>query len=139
MSDAAAPGRGRGRGRDANDVVVILWRDIPAQVNGQRGRERRQILLPDKFQRAIDRAKRKAGIYTAHEDIAQWTRVTSAVEGDAFDAAERRAEELDAQYSTAYLGRLAYAGGLISSLASDPTAPEQLAALEELDENGDDA
>ena len=44
----------------AGEVVVILWRDIPAQVNGQLGRERHQVLLSPKFQRAVDRAKRKA-------------------------------------------------------------------------------
>ena len=54
--------------RGGAEVVTIMWRDIPAQVNGQRGRERHQVALSAKFQRAIDRAKRKAGIVTADED-----------------------------------------------------------------------
>ena len=62
--------------RATRDVVVIMWRDIPAQVNGQDGRERHQVLLSDKFQRAIDRAKRKAKIVTAQEDVAQWRRIS---------------------------------------------------------------
>jgi len=53
------------------EVVTIFWRDIPAQVNGQDGRDRHQVLLSSKFQRAVDRAKRKAGIYTAEDDITQ--------------------------------------------------------------------
>ena len=60
-----------GRRGGAGEVVTIFWRDIPAQVNGQAGRQRHQVLLSAKFQRAIDRAKRKAKIYTAEEDVAQ--------------------------------------------------------------------
>ncbi|MEI2706057.1 MAG: virulence factor [Ilumatobacteraceae bacterium] len=131
MTDHASPRR---RGRESNEVVVILWRDIPAQVNGQRGRERRQILLSEKFQRAIDRAKRKAGIYTAHDDISQWQRVTTAVNGDAFDAAQTRADELEADYSSVYLGRLAFAGGFIAQMNDESVARADLAALEELDD-----
>ncbi|MEO6571100.1 MAG: virulence factor, partial [Ilumatobacteraceae bacterium] len=64
------------RGGPGGMVVTISWRDIPAQVNGQSGRDRHQVILSNKFQRAIDRAKRKADIYTADEDIAQWSRVS---------------------------------------------------------------
>ena len=67
------------RERGGSEVVTIYWRDIPAQVNGQNGRERHQVLLSSKFQRAVDRAKRKAGIYTAEEDIAQWHRTSDGL------------------------------------------------------------
>jgi hypothetical protein len=93
------------------EVVVILWRDIPAQVNGQVGRERHQVLLSDKFQRAVDRAKRKARIHTAQEDVAQWRRESRAVEGDAAAAAHAEADRLEAAYSADRLGKLAFAGG----------------------------
>ncbi len=76
--------------RNGSEVVVILWRDIPAQVNAQIGRERHQVLLPDKFQRAIDRAKRKAKIRTAHEDVAQWRRISRPLDGDGPAAAQGR-------------------------------------------------
>ena len=98
------------RDKSAAEVVTIYWRDIPAQVNGQRGRERHQLLLSSKFQRAVDRAKRKAGIYTAEEDIAQWRRVSVACD-DHVLAAEAQAAALEAEYSKEYLGKLAYAGG----------------------------
>ncbi|NCZ90600.1 MAG: hypothetical protein EBY93_06675 [Actinobacteria bacterium] len=51
--------------RGGNAVVIIKWRDIPAQVNAQMGRERHQVVLSAKFQRAIDRAERpldRAGV-----------------------------------------------------------------------------
>ena len=97
--------------RGDGEVVVILWRDIPAQVNGQVGRERHQVLLSDKFQRAVDRAKRKAKIHTAQEDVAQWRRESRPAEGDVAAAAEAEAERLEAAYSPERLGTLAFAGG----------------------------
>jgi len=92
-------------------VVVISWRDIPAQVNGQAGRDRHQVLLSAKFQRAIDRAKRKARIVTAQEDVAQWRRVTLPAADDPAGAAEREAARLEDAYSTARLGTIAFGGG----------------------------
>ena len=97
--------------RAANEVVVIRWRDIPAQVNGQAGRHRHQVLLSDKFQRAIDRAKRKARIDTAQEDVAQWRRTSLPLDGDAVAAAEAEAARLEGDYSTERLGKIAFAGG----------------------------
>jgi hypothetical protein len=124
-----------GRRNAAVSLVTIYWRDIPAQVNGQSGRERHQVVLPGKFQRAIDRAKRKANIYTADEDIAQWHRVTEAVDGDIVEAAETRAAQLDEQYTREHLGKLAYAGGFVADIVDGPVDREELLALEELDES----
>lgn len=125
------------RGRGGNEVVIIYWRDIPAQVNGQRGRERSQIVLPERFQRAVDRAKRKAKIYTAHEDIAQWRRQTVHVDDDPFAAAERVAAELEAEYTSQRLGRLAFVGGLEADLAEVADQPIDRRELRELEELGE--
>ncbi len=124
MSDAPAPtgeseagastvGRAgrRGRGSDVAQIIVIFWRDIPAQVNAQRGREREQVILSAKFQRAIDRAKRKANIYTAHEDIAQWRRVSRPCTDDLAAQAGAEAELLEDTYTKEHLGRLGFLGG----------------------------
>jgi hypothetical protein len=125
----------------AAEVVTIFWRDIPAQVNGQAGRERHQVLLSAKFQRAVDRAKRKAGIYTAEDDIAQWRRTSTASDGDAAAvaaAADAEAARLEAEYSREYLGKLAYAGGFAADVAEHDIDRTELLALEELDEELDD-
>ena len=58
----------------ANQLVVISWRDIPAQVNAQAGRRRHQVVLDERFQQAIDRAAMVAGKKTAHEYVAEWRR-----------------------------------------------------------------
>lgn len=116
------------------EIVTVFWRDIPAQVNGQLGRDRHQIVLPAKFARAIDRAKRKAGITTADQDVAQWARTTivCAHKTDVAAEATAEADRLIAAYSTEYLGRLAYAGGFVSSLADGVPDRAALLDLEEL-------
>jgi hypothetical protein len=119
-------------------VVTIFWRDIPAQVNGQVGRERHQVMLSAKFQRAVDRAKRKANIYTAEEDIAQWRRTTVACDGDVVAAADAEAERIEAAYSKEYLGKLAFAGGFADQVAASNVDRAELLALEELDDDDDD-
>ena len=121
--------------RGSNEVIVIMWRDIPAQVNAQMGRERKQVQLAEKFQRAIDRAKRKAHIYTAEEDIAQWRRVSLPLVGDMTEAAQREADRLDTEYSRERLGKLAFAGGFEADVKDDEFTNQQLLDLEELEEN----
>lgn len=120
-------------------VVTIYWRDIPAQVNGQSGRDRHQVVLSNKFQRAIDRAKRKAKIYTAEEDIAQWRRETSPCDGDVAVAADAEATRLEREISREYLGRLAYAGGFAADIDQHAVDRGELLALEELDDESTDA
>jgi hypothetical protein len=123
----------------APSVVTIFWRDIPAQVNGQAGRDRHQIVLSAKFQRAIDRAKRKADIYTAEQDIAQWRRTTVACDGDVAAAAAAEAARLEAGYTREYLGKLAYAGGHEIDVDGADVDRAALLALEELDDPHDGA
>jgi len=120
--------------RGGNSVVINKWRDIPDQVNAQMGRDRYQVVLSAKFQRAIDRAKRKANIYTAEEDIAQWSRDSLPLEGTLAEAAQKVADEIEAKYSRQHLGVLAYAGGFEKDIEQLTVAAKDLAALEELEE-----
>ena len=124
--------------RTGNEIVVILWRDIPAQVNAQSGRARQQVPLSSKFQRAIDRAKRKAGIDTAHEDVAQWRRESRPCTGDPLDEATAEAQRIEHVFGRERLGRLAYAGGWERDVAANHISAADLAALEELDEDADE-
>jgi hypothetical protein len=123
------------RGGAGPTLVTIYWRDIPAQVNGQSGRDRHQVVLSGKFQRAIDRAKRKADIYTAEQDIAQWRRVSSTCDSDYAAAAEAEASRLELEYSRQYLGRLAFAGGFVADIDDADVDRVALLALEELDDD----
>ena len=94
----------------ANHVVVIMWRDIPAQVNAQAGRQRVQVPLSDKFERAIDMAKRKGKIVTAHEDVAQWHRVTLPCGDDLAAGANAEAARLEVEFPKDRLGKIAFRG-----------------------------
>ena len=93
------------------------------------------MLLSDKFQRAVDRAKRKAHIYTAHEDIAQWRRESQPCEGDLAKAAVALAGRIEQEYTRDRLGLLAFAGGWEADVGADRVRAAELAALEELDED----
>ncbi len=126
--DAAPRSARRGRGAESPQIIVISWRDIPAQVNAQQGRDRQQVILSGKFQRAIDRAKRKAKIYTAHEDIAQWSRASRPCGLDLAAEALAEATLLENRYTKEHLGRLGFLGGW---------EPENKPADEVLDESDD--
>ena len=128
VSEDEGPARRRGRGNESAQIIVISWRNIPAQVNAQKGRDRSQVILPAKFQRAIDRAKRKAHIYTAQEDIAQWNRVSRPCTDDLAMEAAAEAGRIEVQYSINHLGRLGFLGGW---------EPENKPADEVLDESVD--
>ena len=126
-------------GRGGRELIVIYWRDIPAQVNAQEGRDRHQVVLGGKFQRAIDRAKRKAGIYTADEDVAQWRRESRPIEGDLAAEAQSVADAIEREYRRERLGLLAYYGGWEADVVSrDAIGRDVLEALEELDAEEDE-
>jgi hypothetical protein len=123
-------------GRSTRELIVIYWRDIPAQVNAQEGRDRHQVVLGGKFQRAVDRAKRKAGIYTADEEVAQWRRESRPIDGDLADEAQAAADAIELEYNRDRLGLLAYYGGWEADVVTtDAIDRDVLAALEELDED----
>ena len=67
---------GRRRRSDGDNLVLICWRDIPAQVNGGSGADRVQRILPRRFQRAIDRAAMVAGKTQASQYVGEWRRTT---------------------------------------------------------------
>lgn len=120
------------------EVVVIWWRDIPAQVNGQVGRERHQVLLPDRFQRAIDRARRKARIVTAQDDVAQWRRDSRPCGPDLAAEAAAEAARLAEAFPADRLGRIAYVGG-VEQLELDADDVARAAAETALDDAADEA
>jgi hypothetical protein len=103
--------------RNRAEVVVISWRDIPAQVNARAGHERHQVLLPYRFQKAVDRATKMAGRKTAHEHVAEWRRRSFPIDGDPLEAARAEAARLDAEFPTERLRTLIASGGW------DPAGP----------------
>lgn len=97
--------------RVANELVVILWRDIPAQVNGRTGPERHQVVLPHRFQKAIDRAAMVAGKKTAQEYVGEWRRTTLPVAGDVAAQVAATAATIEAEYTNPRLLAIVANGG----------------------------
>jgi Virulence factor len=98
--------------RRGSGLVVISWRDIPAQVNAGAGADKHQVVLPRRFQKAIDDAAMVAGKKTASEYVGEWRRTTLPLEsGDAAAAAEAEAHRLDADFPRERLARLVANGG----------------------------
>ena len=107
--------------RRGNELVVISWRDIPAQVNARSGAVKHQVVLARRFQRAIDDAAMVAGKKTASDYVGEWRRATlelPAELGEIADAAEREARRLDDAFPKERLQRFVANGGW------DPDAAE---------------
>ncbi len=93
-------------------LIVVSWRDIPAQVIVKRGREAAKVALSPRFQVAIDRAAMRAGKGSSDEYLADWKR-TARECGENIEAeATSEAARLEAAYTDADLERLIKNNGL---------------------------
>lgn len=66
-------------------MIVIAWRDVPAQINAKANGETMQHILPRRFQKGIDRAAMVAGRKSANDYVSEWGRSSVPI---ALDAAE---------------------------------------------------
>ena len=94
-------------------LIVISWRDVPAQVLVKSGRETAKVQLSQRFQEAVDRAAMRAGKSGSDAYLADWKRSEPRRCGDDLQAeAAAEAARLEAQYSDEDLLRLIRAHGL---------------------------
>lgn len=105
--------------RPSSEIVVIMWRDIPAQINGRDGEAKHQVMLPHRFQKAIDRAAMVAGKKTAQEYVGEWRRASHPVSGDLVECVESTAASIEREFTNERLHVLVDNGGW------DPASPEQ--------------
>ena len=104
--------------RNKDQMVIIMWRDIPAQVNGQRGADRHQVILPHRFQKAIDRAAMVAGKKTAQEYVGEWRRTSYPLTGELAETIDSIAASIEVEFTNERLHTLVGNGGW------DPSSPE---------------
>jgi hypothetical protein len=99
-------------------LIIISWRDIPAQVVGRKGRETSKIQLSARFQEAVDRAAMRAGRGSSDAYLADWKRSPPRPCSDDV-AAEVAAEaaRIEAAYTDERLERL------VKSKGVDPDVP----------------
>ena len=80
-------------------VVIVYWRDIPAQVIVGKGRRAEKRILPERFEQAIDRAAMKVGAEDTDAYLAEWRKAAPVtIEGDDAAVADAEAARLDAEY-----------------------------------------
>lgn len=95
------------------ELIVVYWRDIPAQVIVRAGRRNQvKVELPPRFAQAIDIAAMKGGARGADDYLAEWRKADPVTVSDDLQAeADAMARTLDARYDEAALKELAKNGG----------------------------
>ncbi len=80
-------------------LVVVYWRDIPAQVIVGKGRKAQKVQLSERFEQAIDRCAMKVGAKDADAYLAEWRKAPPVeVAGSDEDVAKAAARDLEAAY-----------------------------------------
>jgi hypothetical protein len=93
-------------------LILLSWRDIPAQIIAREGRASAKRELPLRFTQAIDAAAMAAGAKDADAYLAEWRRGEPVPCGPDLEAeAARAAAEIEADYPPKRLAALAKAGG----------------------------
>ena len=97
-------------------LIIISWRDIPAQVIVKRGRETAKAQLSARFQEAVDRAAMRAGRGASDAYLADWRRSEARPCGDDIHAeAAAEAARIEARFTDLQLEELIRAKGLAAS------------------------
>ena len=66
-------------------LTIVMWRDIPAQVIVKQGRNSAKRPLEERFEKAVDKAAMRAGLYGSDGYLSEWRRDTTAC-GDDIEA-----------------------------------------------------
>ncbi len=94
-------------------LTIVYWRDIPAQVIARRGRETAKRQLPERFEKAIDRAAMRAGKRDTDAYLAEWRRAEPVPCGDDLESeAASHARRLEAEFTDERLDALVKSGGV---------------------------
>ena len=89
------------------EVVIVYWRDIPAQVIVGKGRRATKIQLSERFEQAIDRCAMKVGAKDADAYLAEWRKAAAVeVDGDQEVVAQSEATRLETEFDTERLKAL---------------------------------
>ena len=97
-------------------IMVLYWRDIPAQVVAERGRGRKReqakIELHKRFALAIDEAAMRDGADSTDDYLAEWRRGEARKCGEDLQAeADNLAAAIEADYPRERLAALVAKGG----------------------------
>ena len=80
-------------------VMIVYWRDIPAQVLARAGRRRERRQLSERFEQAIDRAAMRAGAKDEDAYLADWRKSDPIeIDGDPAVIVASEASRLEEEY-----------------------------------------
>jgi hypothetical protein len=93
-------------------LIVVRWRDIPAQVIVKAGRATARRQLSERFEKAIDMCAMRVGAKDEDAYLAEWRRSDPVeVDGDLEAAADKAAQDLESAYTDDRLRRLIDSAG----------------------------
>jgi hypothetical protein len=94
------------------DLIVVCWRDIPAQVIVKKGRLSAKRQLSERFEQAIDKAAMRAQLRDTDSYLGEWRRADAVPCGEDLEAeATAAAERLEAEWTEARLAKAVANGG----------------------------
>ncbi|MDA0362070.1 MAG: virulence factor [Proteobacteria bacterium] len=90
-----------------SNVLVVFWRDIPAQVIVGSGRKASKVQLSERFEQAIDRCAMRIGAKGSDAYLSEWRKEhVASVEGDPQEVAKAHANKLEEEYDNQELKAL---------------------------------
>lgn len=93
-------------------LVIVYWRDIPAQVIVKKGRTNAKRELPLRFTEAIDMCAMRTGAGDTDAYLAEWRRGDPIEVGDDLETeADKAVAAIENEYDKARLVALVNAGG----------------------------
>jgi hypothetical protein len=94
------------------DLIIVYWRDIPAQVIVKKGRQNAKRELPLRFTEAIDMFAMRTGAGDTDAYLAEWRKADPVPVSDDLEAeADKAMAEIDANFTRERLVALVKAGG----------------------------
>ncbi|MCQ2003857.1 virulence factor [Rhizobium sp. NRK18] len=94
------------------DLIVVYWRDIPAQIIVKKGRTNAKRELSQRFAEAIDMAAMRSGASETDDYLAEWRKADPVPVSDDLEAeADKAAAALEAAYDKERIVALVKAGG----------------------------
>ena len=101
-------------------LLLVCWRDIPAQVIARSGRRSAKRQLSERFEQAIDRAAMRSGMRGTDAYLGEWRRVDLGACGDDLEAAAGElASRLEAEFTDDLLKDMVASGGYRETQAPD--------------------
>ncbi len=94
------------------DLIIVYWRDIPAQVIVKKGRANAKRELSLRFTEAIDMCAMRTGAGGTDDYLVEWRKADPIPVGDDLEAeADKALADFEARYDRERLIALVKAGG----------------------------